>query len=98
MAGPESTWKASDQAVAQVPGDGSYGNRRGYLWMLCGNDGLIKPDRLVLRRLSRFEPGIDPDRARQVVDKVAVVLTARLRRPVTPWMVDHTIWLDERTR
>ncbi|MEV4282431.1 hypothetical protein [Actinoplanes xinjiangensis] len=98
MAGSESDWKAVDRALAQVPGDGSYGIRRGYLWMLCGNDDLIKPDRMVLRWLSRFEPGIDPDRARHVVAEVATELTARLGRPVTPWMVDHAIWLDQRTR
>lgn len=34
-----------DSALRRIPGEGGSGIRRGYLWMLVGNDDLIKPDR-----------------------------------------------------
>lgn len=87
-----------DAALTAVPGDGAHGVRRGYLWMLCGNDDVIKPDRMVLRWLARHGEQVDANRAREVVSQVARQLTQRLGRPVTPWMVDHAIWEAERPR
>jgi hypothetical protein len=96
LTGPDAIWEIVDDALSVVPGDGRFGIRRGYLWMLCGNDDLIKPDRMVLRWLSRFGPGIGADEARRLLAEVAAELTDRLGRSVTPWMIDHAIWLDER--
>jgi hypothetical protein len=96
LAGPVEAWTTVDRALSAVPGDGNHGIRRGYLWMLCGSDDLIKPDRMVLRWLARFHSDIDPHAARHLLTEVAEELTERLRRPVTPWMVDHAIWLAER--
>jgi hypothetical protein len=72
--------------------------RRGYLWMLVGDDEAIKPDRMVLRWLTRQGQQVDAAKARAVIKEVAQELTLRLKRPVTPWMVDHAIWQAERSR
>ena len=44
-----------------IPGEGAHAVRRDYLWMLIGQDDLIKPDRMVLRWFktprSRRRPG-----------------------------------------
>ncbi|AEB44299.1 hypothetical protein VAB18032_15945 [Micromonospora maris AB-18-032] len=98
LAGPDGRWRNIDASLSAVPGDGRFGIRRGYLWMLCGNDDLVKPDRMVLRWLSRLRPGVGADEARRLLTEVAAELTDRLGRPVTPWMVDHAIWLEERAR
>ena len=85
-----------DADLAIVPGEGMDGVRRGYLWMLIGNDELIKPDRMVLGWLARQGHQVDATQARVLIKEVARELT-RLRRPVTPWMVDHAIWIAERS-
>lgn len=94
----QTRWEAIDRALATVPGDGQDGIRRAYLWMLSGSDDLIKPDRMVLRWLARTSgcPATATD-ARDILVRVAKELTVRLRRPVTPWMVDHAIWNAERS-
>ena len=98
LAGPDERFSAVDQALAAVPGDGQHGVRRGYLWMLCGSDHLVKPDRMVLRWIARHRPGVGPADARRLLDEVAAALTIRLGRRVTPWMLDHAIWQAERGR
>lgn len=89
-------WEAVDRALAQIPGDGSGGVRRGYLWMLAGSDELIKPDRMVLRWLARNGCPATAREARDILTRAARELTVRLHRPVTPWMLDHAIWTAER--
>jgi hypothetical protein len=89
-----------DRALARVPGEGHHGIRRGYFWMLCGDDERIKPDRMVLRWLRPF--GVtDPARAHQVLVDVASFLTEQAgdgHPRVTPWQVDHAIWLAARSK
>ncbi len=50
-----------DAELRRLPGEGGAGIRRGYLWMLVGDDDLVKPDRMVLSALrhygSRRQPG-----------------------------------------
>jgi hypothetical protein len=82
-----------NKALAAVPGEGSAGVRRGYLWMLAGSDDLSKPDRMILRWLARHGHSATPAQARDILQQAAEELTRRLNRPVTPWMVDHAIWL-----
>jgi hypothetical protein len=91
-------WALADTALTAVPGDGAYGVRRGYLWMLVGNDEIIKPDRMVLKWLARKGLRVDAEEARALIKQIAQELTHRLKRPVTPWMIDHTIWQAERKR
>jgi hypothetical protein len=96
MMADQDRWDNVGRALAGVRGDGQEGVRRGYLWMLCGSDDLIKPDRIVLRWLAeRGCPASAPE-ARNILAKAAKELTVRLRRPVTPWMVDHAVWKAER--
>lgn len=88
----QARWDSIDRALAGVPGDGRAGIRRGYLWMVCGCDGLIKPDRTVLRWLAQHGCDTSATEARDILTRAAKELTDRLHRPVTPWMVDHAIW------
>ncbi|GAA1854857.1 hypothetical protein [Asanoa iriomotensis] len=91
-------WDEVDQALAAVPGDGQDGIRRGYLWMLCGSDWMIKPDRMILRWLARHGLDVTPAEARSVLESAAEALTERIGRRVTPRMVDRAIWKAESTR
>ncbi|WP_197697805.1 hypothetical protein [Micromonospora echinofusca] len=89
-------WDTVERALADVPGDGQDGVRRGYLWMLSGCDDLIKPDRMVLRWLARHGCSVAAMEARDILARVAQELTVRLHRQVTPRMVDYAIWKAER--
>lgn len=94
----ESRFAAVDKALRSIPGEGSYGIRRNYLWMTLGNDDLIKPDRMVLRWLEGQGVKTDPDGARSII--AAMVSKVELlggRRP-TPWEIDHAIWLATRAK
>ncbi len=89
--------KRVDRALRAVPGDGQFGIRRSYFWMLCGDDYRIKPDRMVMRWLAPFGVS-DPARAHALLVEVAQWLSARPGSPrITPWQVDHAIWLAART-
>lgn len=86
-----------DGALSDVPGDGSHGIRRAYLWMLVGDDHRIKPDRMVMRWLERQGFDVGPADAKHLIAEVSERLTSN-DRTITPWMVDHAIWEDERSR
>lgn len=85
-----------DHALRKVPGEGAAGVRRGYRWMLVGDQQRVKPDRMVLRWLARIGFHVDVDGARSLLDQVSESLTDRLDRVVSPWEVDHAIWNAER--
>ena len=90
--------RAVETDLATVPGEGSAGVRRGYLWMLVGADDLIKPDRMVLRWLRHRGADVDPAGARIVLKDIAEHLTRTQGHPVTAWEIDHAIWAVERAR
>jgi len=94
----QESWSGVDRALSRLPGEGQYGVRRSYFWMLCGVEGLIKPDRMVMRWLAPF--GVrDPITAWQVLAEVASLLSDRVGSGgplVTPWQIDHAIWLATR--
>ncbi|WP_232334086.1 hypothetical protein [Rhodococcus sp. WB1] len=81
-----------DSAVRRIPGEGGSGIRRGYLWMLVGNDDLIKPDRMVLRWLGHHGVDVGPEGAREIIASLAESLTATTGKLVTPWEIDHAMW------
>lgn len=83
---------ALDAALRAIPGEGAAGVRRGYLWMLIGQDDLIKPDRMVLRWLAHHGVAVDPSGARQVVAQLVPALCLRLGRDVSAWEIDHAMW------
>lgn len=87
-----------DDALRVVPGEGSEGVRRGYLWMLVGDQHMVKPDRMVLRWLARNGFEVAPHAARELLDRAAVSLTEQIGRAVTPWEIDHAIWLAAQRR
>ncbi|MCZ4077026.1 hypothetical protein O1W68_03640 [Rhodococcus sp. H36-A4] len=96
----KSRFERVDSALRSVAGEGSHGVRRGYLWMLIGDDHRIKPDRMVLRWFRR--QGVDI----AVCDAAALVheLVARINRipgraaPTTAWELDHAMWNAGRQR
>ena len=87
-----------DKALRAIPGEGSYGIRRNYLWMMLGNDDLIKPDRMVLRWLESQGVQTDPDGARSIIDSLASKVELPGGRRPTAWEIDHAIWLTTRAK
>jgi len=78
-----------DADLRTVPGEGASGIRRGYLWMLIGDDAAIKPDRMVMRWLATNGAGVkNPEEARDVLAQVAQTLQGQY----TLWEIDHAIW------
>ena len=84
--------------LRRIPGEGAAGVRRGYLWMLLGNDDLVKPDRMVLRWLGRHGVSVSAEQARFVLATVAERLSIRMGRRISAWELDHAIWLASRAR
>ena len=85
-----------DDGLRSIPGEGGYGVRRGYLWMLIGNDDLIKPDRMVLHWLEQHEVKTDPVGAREIIAALMPKVRVASNRPPTAWEIDHAIWLATR--
>lgn len=75
-----------------IPGEGAHAVRRNYLWMLIGQDDLIKPDRMVLRWFKNYGVVVDPVGARDRIAALVPTVSARLKRNVTAWEIDHALW------
>lgn len=86
-----------ETALRAVPGEGASGVRRGYLWMLIGDQQTVKPDRMVLRWLARHNAPVTADEARTLLRDIAQRVSAEGGREVTPWEVDHAIWRASRS-
>ena len=41
-----------DRALSRVPGEGQHGIRRGYFWLLCGDEDRVKPSRRLVQWLA----------------------------------------------
>lgn len=89
---------AVDKALRSIPGEGGHGIRRNYLWMVVGQDDLIKPDRMVLRWFSRQGVNVDPAGARDAIAALVPLVSAGLGHAVTPWEIDHAMWQSARSR
>jgi hypothetical protein len=87
-----------DNALQSIPGEGGHGVRRNYLWMLIGQDDLIKPDRMVLRWLGRQGVETDPAGARDIIAALVPEVSQELKRPVSAWEIDHVLWLAGRKK
>ncbi len=87
-----------DKALRSIPGEGSYGVRRNYLWMTIGQDDLIKPDRMVLRWLERHDVETNPAGARDIIAALVPAVSQKLKRPVTAWEIDRVLWLAGRKK
>ncbi|WP_230591955.1 hypothetical protein [Rhodococcoides fascians] len=82
-----------DTALQAVPGEGGHGVRRGYLWMLIGDDDRIKPDRMVLRWLRHHGVTASPVTAAAIVHEIVARINDILgERRTTAWEVDHVLW------
>ena len=86
-----------DTELSSVPGDGQHGIRRGYFWMLVGDDNRIKPDRMILSWFRRLGLPSDPGLAESYIRTAAPLVSARLNPFVTPWQIDHAIWKHARS-
>lgn len=89
---------AVDKALRRIPGEGGFGIRRNYLWMVVGQDDLIKPDRMVLRWFNRHGLNVDPAGARDVIAALVPLVSASVGRTVTAWEIDHAIWQAARKK
>jgi hypothetical protein len=90
--GGRERFAAVNAALRAIPGEGAYAVRRDYLWMLIGQDDLIKPDRMVLRWFKRHEVVVDPVGARDLIAALVPAVSGRLKRTVTAWEIDHALW------
>ena len=80
-------------ALRGIAGNGTSDVRLGYLWMLLGDDHVIKPDRMVLRWLAGVL-GRRPTAA----DARAMIGAAAGELGCTPWELDHAVWRAQRGR
>lgn len=90
--GDEQRFVAVNTDLRRIPGEGIHAVRRDYLWMLIGQDDLIKPDRMVLRWFKHHGVIVDPPGARDLIAALVPAVSARLQRPVTAWEIDHALW------
>jgi hypothetical protein len=90
--GDEKRFAAVNKNLRAIPGEGAHSVRRDYLWMLIGQDDLIKPDRMVLRWFKKYGVVVDPVGARDLIAALVPVVSARLKRTVTAWEIDHALW------
>lgn len=84
-----------DAELRRLPGEGSAGVRRGYLWMLVGRDDLVKPDRMVLRALLHHGIDVVSVEAGPLL-RAAAVRSQADTRPFTAWELDHALWQQGR--
>ena len=84
---------AVTEALRAVPGNGGSDVRLGYLWMLLGDDEVIKPDRMVLGWLE----GVLGRRPTAPEARALIADTAG-ELGCTPWVLDHAVWQAQRTR
>lgn len=90
--GDEKRFAAVNKDLRAIPGEGAHAVRRNYLWMLIGQDDLIKPDRMVLRWLKKHGFVIDPMGARDLIAALVPAVSTGLKRNVTAWEIDHALW------
>lgn len=90
--GDDEQFAAVNSSLRKIPGEGAYAVRRDYLWMLIGQDNLIKPDRMVLRWFKHHGVIVDPPGARDLIAALVPAVSAGLQRPVTAWEIDHALW------
>jgi hypothetical protein len=90
--GDEERFAAVNKDLRAIPGEGAHAVRRDYLWMLIGQDDLIKPDRMVLRWFKKYGVVVDPVGARDLIAVLVPAVSARLKRNVTAWEIDHAVW------
>lgn len=90
--GDEERFSAVNADLRKIPGEGAHAVRRDYLWMLIGQDDLIKPDRMVLRWFRNHGAIVDPVGARDLIAALVPAVSTRLKRPITAWEIDHALW------
>ncbi|MDF2467663.1 MAG: hypothetical protein K0Q61_35 [Rhodococcus erythropolis] len=88
----EERFAAVNSDLRKIPGEGAHAVRRDYLWMLIGQDDLIKPDRMVLGWFKHHGVIADPPGARDLIAALVPAVSAKLQRPVTAWEIDHALW------
>ncbi|GGC74138.1 hypothetical protein [Hoyosella rhizosphaerae] len=92
LMGDGEAFKKVNRELRGIPGEGTAGIRRGYLWMLIGDGTRIKPDRMVLRWLKHHGCDLDPKSAEVLIDQLVPAVSEKLNRTVTAWEIDHAIW------
>lgn len=86
---------ALDQEIRKIPGQGS-GISLQYFWMLAGSDGLIKPDRMILRFLEQaLRRQVRVSEAQLLLSDVVTELQPKYPG-LTPRLLDFKIWEYQR--
>jgi hypothetical protein len=84
-----------DAAIRQVHGQGS-GISAKYLFLLAGVDDAVKPDRMIIRFVSKaVGRNVPPVEAQELVGAASRQLQRQDRR-LTPRALDHIIWHAQR--
>jgi hypothetical protein len=82
--------------IARIPGQSSGLSTR-YFYMLVGNEGTIKPDRMVSRFVfDAVQRDLNADECQELLSAACVEL-AKEFPPITPRSLDHQIWLYQKT-
>lgn len=88
----------AESQVREIPGQKS-GISFSYFCMLCGNDNLVKPDRMVQRYIARalsVKPEkVRPDRIGELMRRSVDLLISH-GQEWSPRVLDHSIWSHER--
>lgn len=90
--GDEKRFADVNRDLRAIPGEGAHSVRRDYLWMLVGQDDLIKPDRMVLRWFKKHGAIVDPVGARDLIAALVPAANTRMGRSATAWEIDHALW------
>jgi hypothetical protein len=82
--------------IAKIPGQSSGLSTR-YFYMLIGNEGTIKPDRMVRRFVfDAVHRELNADECQELLSAACVEL-AKEYPSITPRSLDHQIWLYQKT-
>ena len=79
--------KVVEKELNTIKGSGQHDIRVGYIWMTAGDDRHVKPDRHVLKWLTKTL-----GRRVTVAEARNQLIDAADELGLTPWEVDHAIW------
>lgn len=87
---------AVNAVLSNIPGEGQDEVRRGYWWMLVGDNDSVKPDRMVLRWFQHYGvTSMNPAKAKKLVADIVAIINVRNDSPrqnYTAWEVDKALW------
>lgn len=90
--------EAFEKEIKKIKGQSS-GISLKYFYMLAGNDGLIKPDRWILKFLyDATGKKLNHDEAQETLVITAGKISEILNRKISPFFLDNVIWKYQRVK